>query len=462
MDRSSKVESLIMGASDLCSDSRKVKPGCAFFALKGSSHDGNDFIEQAIKSGASVVITDSADSGDKILRVQNVIQELHYWVQKFYTELPENLILVTGTNGKTSVVHYCMQILSALAKPSAAIGTLGCVTDRKINGLEEFDLTTPDLITLRKNLNLLKKAGFENVALEASSHALDQGRLFGLMASAIGFTSFSSEHLDYHKTMEAYLEAKLKIFYANARPETPIVLNSSLLNLIPADVLKRPNVSILGRDIRYSSTDALMSGQRIRLSKGEQECEFFTSILGSYQADNIVMAAALVNSLGADWNQVCNVLPSLQAPPGRLERIRNNIFIDFAHNSEGMEKLLSTVLKAKALHQKIWLIFGCGGDRDAKKRPQMGLIAQKADFVLVTDDNPRFEDPARIRSEIISACPKAMEFANRAEAIEYAVKNMSKEDVLLIAGKGHEDYQLIQGQRIAFSDKGEVLKHLGA
>lgn len=454
-------------------DSRKVKNNDAFFAIKGELSDGNDYIEDALQKGARLVFTDDLSKkdgtkdGDNIVYVEDARLALACAAGLLYPILPKYLIGVTGTNGKSSVVSYVRQILQLLKIPSASIGTLGIESTKKIANSVNDDkfahLTTSDPINFRKNLYMLKQAGVEYVAFEASSHGLCQKRLAGIKVNSAAFISFSQDHLEYHDTMENYLKAKLILFTDNLIDGGEALINSEIqfFDFIK-NFLDQHNVrySTVGKngDLEIKQNNQSIEGQEIQCSFNGKDYVFTTNIIGSFQATNLLMAAKLVYNLGIDFDTIVKVLPQINAVPGRLQRVTENdskyqIFIDYAHTPDALEKSLTELKKLKSKAGNLYVVFGCGGDRDPSKRPIMGSIASKiADHVIITDDNPRTEDSDKIRREIAFGATLAEEIANRKLAIINTIARLKINDILLIAGKGHEDYQIIGDKVIKFND----------
>ncbi|MDF2965915.1 MAG: murE [Rickettsiaceae bacterium] len=465
--------------TDIAIDSRQVVPGSAFFALGGLSSDGNDYINQAFASGAAIVISDKiCNEASKIFKVEDSKQQLAEACRWLYKNIPEYLIAVTGTSGKTSVVNYILQILEYLKVPAASIGSLGIITNNcvlsKENDKEAQDLNTQDLVTFYKTLARLKASGVNIVAFEASSHGLDQGRIHGVKVNAAGFTSFSQDHLDYHGTMEAYLQAKLKIFKENLADHGIAVINcdmhcaSEVVNFLKNNKKKFVTVGEQG-DVKIISTKMSLSSQHIEFEYRLKRYSFSTDVIGAFQASNILIAAVLASYSGQDFDKIIEVLPQLKTVNGRLEKVvaYKNIFVDHSHKPEALEKALNNLATLKEEGSKLIVVFGCGGNRDRLKRPIMGKIASEiADITIITDDNPRFEEADFIRREILAGTNeslinegKVVEVGDRKKAISYAISLMGDNDILLIAGKGHETYQIIKDQKIPFSDI-EVVKEI--
>ncbi|MDG1437192.1 MAG: UDP-N-acetylmuramoyl-L-alanyl-D-glutamate--2,6-diaminopimelate ligase [Rickettsiaceae bacterium] len=449
-------------------DSRNIKPGDAFFAIKGEKFDGNAYIDSALLQGASIVFTDddSRAVSDKVLYVENARKSLSIASSIFYPKVPENIIAVTGTNGKSSVVSYVHQILSLLGKKSAVMGTLGIESTEKLPSSfsKKGSLTTSDPISFRSNLQTIADSGVDNIAFEASSHGLDQYRMGEVLADSAAFVSFSQDHLEYHETMDKYLHAKLRLFTEHLKPGSEAVINSEIMYFDKIQkFLEKNNITYstvgLHGDLKIISCMQSINVQDISFEYKENKYSFRTSIIGSFQATNILIAAKLVYNLGYDFNEIVGCLSRLQSVSGRLQRIteegaRYHVFVDYAHTPDALEKSLIELKNIKENSAaKLYVIFGCGGDRDRSKRPIMGRVASSiADQVIITDDNPRTESAAKIRSEVGSGATDYIEIGDRARAIGDIISKLKTDDILLIAGKGHEDYQIIGKEVIELSD----------
>lgn len=450
----------------ITADSRHVKPGNIFVALPGTKADGKQFIDQAIASGASMIISpDVAPASAPVTYIQHVNPRLalSMLAARFYQKQPETIVAVTGTNGKTSIAHFCRLIWQHMGCESASIGTIG-VMDRQNSFVASngASLTTPDPVTLHQALRKLSENGVTHLALEASSHGLDQYRLDGVRVGAAAFTNLSRDHLDYHHTFEAYLAAKMHLFDRVMAPGGVAVLNadSECFEQI-ASICRARNHKVIsygrqGKELRIVRLVPRSEGQSIFFEMDGEEHHIITGLVGEFQAENLLAALGLVIGSGGDKEKALEALASLPSVPGRMERVYNprsqgQIFVDYAHTPDALEKALLSLRP----HTEGWLtvILGCGGDRDKGKRPQMGAIAARlADTAIVTDDNPRSEDPETIRREVMEGCPRALNIGDRKEAISYAISQMHEGDVLLIAGKGHEKTQTIGSQVIPFDD----------
>ncbi len=453
----------------LAADSRAVEPGFLFAALPGAKLDGRRFVADAVARGAVAVLTDDPGALASLAQRQppvrvifdaNPRRRLARMAARFYAPQPETLVAVTGTNGKTSVTVFARQIWRQLGHRAASLGTIGIVgPDFEHPGA----LTTPDPVSLHRELNLLARAGIDYVALEASSHGLDQFRLDGLELSAAAFTNLTRDHLDYHRDMEAYFTAKARLFTELLPPDGTAVLNADSAEAMRlAEMCRRRGQTVIGfgaatgADLRLVAARPLASGQEIELQVFGERRTFVLPLMGAFQASNALAALGLAIATGAPVERALDALPLLQGVPGRLEHVASHpngapVIVDYAHTPDALE----TVLGALRAHcrGRLVAVFGCGGDRDAGKRPQMGEIAERrADLVIVTDDNPRGEDPAAIRRAILARCPKAEEVGDRAQAIRRGLALLRSGDVLLIAGKGHERGQIVAGVTHPFED----------
>lgn len=488
--RVSNNNSLILDAVEvkgITQDSRNVKPGYLFAALKGANFDGTQFIDAAIEKGAVAILSgqlpDASDQEWKVknpeicfLSHSNPKLALAQIAANFYQEQPETIVAITGTNGKTSCAYFCTQLWQLLGINSASIGTIGIVSSKGLAYGATGSMTTPDPIKLHEILADLSKNGVTNLAMEASSHGLDQYRLDGVNVKAAAFTNLTRDHLDYHGTLENYLAAKLRLFEVMkngvAVINSDIPESTEIIKLCEQQRHKIWSVGKKGNYIKIIEIKPSRIGQKITFEIEGKICNIDTHLIGEFQAYNLLTAVALVVACGADFDEVLKVLSDVEAVPGRMQGVgfcagnhvpgagKGNelpealprIYVDYAHTPDALEKAL-LVLKPYSSSGKLWVIFGCGGDRDKGKRPQMGAVAANlADVVVVTDDNPRSEVPEVVRSEIMAVCKNALEIGDRAEAISYAIKNMAANDVLLIAGKGHEKTQIIGDKKLPFDD----------
>ena len=446
----------------LSADSRKIRSGFLFVAIAGAKADGSHFAKQAAASGAAVVVAEQQPEGlpstVAFIRVDNARRALALAAAKFYSRQPRTVAAVTGTSGKTSVAAFTRQIWSALGFQSASIGTVGVVSPK---GEQYGSLTTPDPVDLHRTLDRLEGEGVTHLALEASSHGLDQYRLDGVRIAAGGFTNLSRDHLDYHPTLEAYLAAKLRLFEdLIAEGGTAVVGIDDRYAGQVVDAARKRRLKIMtvgehGEDIRLTVGSIDGFTQVVDMAHAGRTYKVKLPLVGAFQVQNAALAAGLAIATGAEPAPTFAALEHLTGAKGRLELVGNRngapVFIDYAHKPDALKKALASLRPyAKG---KLSVVFGAGGDRDSGKRPIMGRVAvEGADRVIVTDDNPRSENPAAIRAAILADAPGATEIGDRAEAIRKAIADLKNGDVLLIAGKGHEMGQIVGDRILPFSD----------
>lgn len=446
----------------MTADSRQVAPGYLFAALKGTVTDGRKYIPQAIEAGAAAILSDGQAGA---VSVPHVIADdpraaLAQGAKRFYAQQPEHMAAITGTNGKSSTVDFLRQIWAHAGLKAASMGTLGAIGPE---GHIDVGHTTPDPVTIHETLAVLKRQGVTHCAMEASSHGLEQRRLDGVSLQAVAFTNFTQDHLDYHATMEEYLAAKLRLFRQLAPAGIPAIINADSPHQAPFEAAAKDagltvmSVGWRGEDLKISELMPKATGQTLFLNWRGEDRTVELPLIGEFQALNALTAAGLALALGTSFEAVAAGLSALQPVKGRLEFVGETnagagVFVDYAHTPDGLDVLLRAARPHTA--GKLFVIFGCGGDRDALKRPLMGDIAVKqGDVVIVTDDNPRSEDPALIRQAILKAAPGAREIGDRGEAIRVAVSELQAGDTLLIAGKGHETGQIIGETIVPFSDQ---------
>ncbi len=446
----------------LSADTRTLKPGEAFFAMPGAKDDGARFIAQALAKGAALAVGEGPFPDEAYLRVADVRLALAQAAARFHGAQPDTIVAVTGTSGKTSVAAFARQIFERLGREAASMGTIGIVS-RKVNVYGS--LTTPDPVALHEALAGLAGAGVTHVALEASSHGLDQKRLDGVRLSAGAFTNLSRDHMDYHPDEEHYLAAKLRLFTALLAPGAPAVIDADtpvaarVAAAALARGLKVMTVGEAGSAIRIVSRHREGFSTRLRLIADGREHDVLLPLTGDFQASNALVAAGLAKAVGEDAGAVLACLSSLEGAPGRLEQVGARdgapVFVDYAHKPDALEKALEAL--RPFVTGRLIVAFGCGGDRDPGKRSMMGAIAARgADIAIVTDDNPRSEDPAKIRAAILAAAPGAREIGDRSDAIRAAVGMLKRGDALLIAGKGHETGQIVGAMTLPFNDSDEA------
>jgi UDP-N-acetylmuramoyl-L-alanyl-D-glutamate--2,6-diaminopimelate ligase len=457
-------------------DSRAVKRGDVFVAIAGGKADGLRFVDAALAAGAAAIVADRAPETplpDHVVfaRVGNARRTLALIAAKFYPRQPRVIAAVTGTSGKTSVAAFTRQIWNALGHRAASIGTIGLVSP---SGETYGSLTTPDPVALHRSLDALASDGVTHLAIEASSHGLDQYRLDGLHITAGGFTNITRDHLDYHPTFEAYLAAKLRLFEDLLAPGAAAIIDVDHDHadaVVAASAARGLSIITVGRNgtgirLLHSAIDGF--SQLLRLEHDQKHYRLRLPLVGEFQIENALVAAGLALATGGNAGLVFAALEQLSGAKGRLERVGVSrgaqIFVDYAHKPDALAKALDAL--RPYVTGRLVVVFGAGGDRDRGKRPLMGAVAAaKADRVIVTDDNPRSEDAAAIRAAIIAAAGGAAEIGDRREAIRRAITDLRTGDVLLIAGKGHETGQIIGDRVIPFSDHETVataLKELAA
>ncbi|MEX0590916.1 MAG: UDP-N-acetylmuramoyl-L-alanyl-D-glutamate--2,6-diaminopimelate ligase [Xanthobacteraceae bacterium] len=460
-----------IAVTGLTADSREVKAGDVFVAIAGSRADGARFAADAAKRGAVAIVGEAERPADlpsttPYVRVRDARTVLALGAAKLFARQPGTIVAVTGTNGKTSVASFARQIWAALGKQAASLGTLGVTTpSREVKG----SLTTPDPVGLHMLMNRLANEGVTHLAMEASSHGLDQRRLDGVRLAAGAFTNLTRDHLDYHKTLEAYRAAKLRLFDTLLPKGAAAVVNgdSSEAGIIAAIAEKRGlRLLTAGRkrsDIQLREMKREGFGEILTVHAGGKDHRVKFPLVGDFQISNGLIAAGLAIATGANAADALAALEKLQGATGRLERVGEKkgapIFVDYAHTPDALANALDAL---RPYAKRLIVLFGCGGDRDPGKRPLMGEIAvRRADRVFVTDDNPRSENPAAIRTAILAAAPGAIEIGNRSEAIKAAIAELAPGDVLLVAGKGHETGQIVGDRTLPFSDHAEVRAALG-
>lgn len=448
-----------MDIAGLTCDSRDVASGFLFAALPGAHVDGRDYITSAVQSGAVCVLGPvGTEATVPVLQDDSPRHIFAQMAANFYGAQPHNIAAITGTNGKTSTASFLRQIWQHLGFNAASVGTIGV----QGGGFDEpGTLTTPDPVKLHETLKRLADGGVDHLALEASSHGLEQCRLDGVQITAAGFTNISRDHLDYHTTMAEYMAAKLRLFSELTDDAGVAVVNADIpesQDVIQAAEDRGLDVITYGRgsdDIRVMFQKAMSEGQHIMMMVDGKSYDFVLPLAGKFQADNALCALGLALGLGADTDDAVAALSHLHGVPGRLQNIGSvngaDIYVDYAHTPDALE----TVLQALRPHTKgqLHVVFGCGGDRDKGKRPQMGAIAETlADHIIITDDNPRTEDAATIRKEILAAAPGAEDIGDRHLAIVDAVRRLQDGDVLVLAGKGHEQGQSVGDAVLPFDD----------
>jgi UDP-N-acetylmuramoyl-L-alanyl-D-glutamate--2,6-diaminopimelate ligase len=443
-------------------DHRKVAPGTVFGAFRGARFNGEDFVPQAVASGAAAIVarSEARIEGAPHIAADNPRRAFALLAARFFAPYPETAVAVTGTNGKTSSVELTRQLWRLAGHNAASIGTLGVTTahDQALTGL-----TTPDIVTFLSNVAGLKREGVTHLSFEASSHGLDQHRTEGLPVKAAGFTNLSRDHLDYHGDMESYFAAKLRLFEEVVDEGGAAVVwaddgahSQRVKEVSRARGLRVLTVGEQGEALRLVSRTPSRLGQQLVMEAEGKSYKVTLPLIGAYQASNACVAAGLVIATGGDVARTLEHLARVTPVRGRLERAAITragapIYVDYAHTPDAIEAAAAAL--RPHTRGRLIIVFGAGGDRDQGKRPEMGRVAARvADLVVVTDDNPRSEDPAAIRRDILAGAPDAREVPGRREAIGEAVALAGADDVVLLAGKGHEQGQIIGDRVLPFDD----------
>ena len=442
-------------------DHREVARGSVFGAFKGAVFDGEDFIPAAVDRGAVAVVARPQAKVERVPHLadpepRRLFAEL---AARFYAPYPDTVVAVTGTNGKTSTVEMTRQIWRMSGHRSASIGTLGVTTS---DDQVKTGLTTPDIVTFLSNMAGLDRMGISHVAYEASSHGLDQHRCEGVPLAAAAFTNFSRDHLDYHETMDAYFEAKMRLFDELLPPGAPAVVwtddakSEEVMERSLARGHKLLTVGRSGETIRLVDQTPTPLGQALLLEHDDRSLKLSLPLIGAYQAANVLVAAGLAMATGTGFDRVFSAMQRVAPVRGRLERAVISregvpVYIDYAHTPDALAAAIAAL--RPHVEGKLITVFGAGGDRDQGKRPEMGRVAtEMSDVAIVTDDNPRSEDPARIRADIMAGAAGAIEVPGRREAIAEAIRIARDGDIVLVAGKGHETGQIIGDRVLPFDD----------
>lgn len=442
-------------------DSRHVKPGHVFAAMPGSVMDGRDFIPQAIANGAIAILSTPDAQTDGVPLISSSDPRLDYarLAKRLYPGQPATVVAVTGTNGKSSTVEFLRQIWQYSGHSAACFGTLGVRTN---TALLPMSHTTPDALALHQTLDDLHAQGITHAAMEASSHGLDQRRMDAVALSAAGFTNLTQDHYDYHETPEAYFDAKARLFTELLPDRSPVVVmvdddaGRDLFDTCQTLGFYARSIGWSGRDIRIAEIMPRAASQTLTLIIDGERAVVELPLAAEFQALNAVTALALALTTAVPKAVALDALAHLTGVAGRLEmagRRANGapVFIDFAHTEDGLSKLLRSV--RPHVEGKLHVVFGCGGDRDPDKRAKMGVAAARhADTVIVTDDNPRSEVPSDIRKAVMQGCPEATEIGDRRAAIAAGITRLEAGDCLVVAGKGHEQGQIVGDKIIPFND----------
>ena len=456
---SKKIKHLKYQNRNFSINSKKVNKNDIFFAIEGSKQSGSLYSSEALSKGAYKVITSKNIRNKNYLIVKNVKKFLVEACSVKYKEKPKNIIAVTGTNGKSSVANFYFQILKNLKINSAAIGTLGIFYKNKV---KRTNLTTPDIITIHKELNFFKKKKIDNVCLEASSHGLHQNRLDGINFTAGIFTNFTQDHLDYHKNLKNYLRAKLYLFSSLLKKNSFAILDTDIPEFpIINKICKKRKIKILsfgsrGNAIKLISHYYFGKKQIIKINFLNKIYNIKVDLIGDFQIKNL-FASILASYLSVkNSDKIVKTLSKIKSADGRMQSVGTKgmsaVVVDYAHTPDALKKSLQTL--AKQFNKKVDVVFGCGGDRDKGKRYKMGKIAnQFASKIYLTNDNPRSENPNSIIKQIKKGCSRSKIILDRKIAIKTAINNLNNDSILLIAGKGHENYQIINNQKKYFSDQ---------
>jgi UDP-N-acetylmuramoyl-L-alanyl-D-glutamate--2,6-diaminopimelate ligase len=451
-------------------DHRKVAPGTIFGAFQGTAFNGEDFIPAAIEAGAIAVVArpEAKVEGAVHIADANPRKAFAAFASRFYAPFPAHVAAITGTNGKTSTVELTRQLWRMSGHSAASIGTLGVTTaDEQVR----TGLTTPDVVTFLSNMAGLEREGVTHAIFEASSHGLDQYRIAGVPVSVVAFSNLSRDHLDYHGTMDAYFEAKMRLFDEVATENATAVIwaddewSEKVIARAKARPLRLITVGTQGKGIKLLSREPTQLGQTLDISIQGEVSKVKLPLIGAYQAANTLVSAGIAIASGCDAEEVIANLARLQPVRGRLERAAISrsgapVYVDYAHTPDGLEAAIAAL--RPHTKGKLIVAFGAGGDRDAGKRPIMGEIATRdADVVIVTDDNPRTEDPAAIRRQILAGATGALDIGDRREAIAEAIRQAAADDIVMIAGKGHEVGQII-GDKVYPFDDVEVARECAA
>jgi UDP-N-acetylmuramoyl-L-alanyl-D-glutamate--2,6-diaminopimelate ligase len=448
----------------ITADSRRAQPGSLFVAVAGTKADGAAYVKDAVAKGAVAVVSGHpVDADVPVLSVTDPRLYLSLAASRFYGKQPETMVAVTGTAGKTSVASFVRQIWAFAGHPAAQIGTTGVIAP----GREDYGaLTTPDPVTLHALLAELAAEGVTHAAMEASSHGLDQRRLDGVKLAAAGFTNLGRDHMDYHPTVEDYMAAKMRLFDTLMEKGAPAIIfaddpwSEKAIRAAREAGLDVRTVGRKGDYLALKRVEHFRHKQMIEVHHDGEIYEVDIPLAGDFQVANALVAAGLAMSTGVPAATALKALEKLIGAAGRLELVGQKkngalAYVDYAHKPDALENVLTSVRPFTS--GRIITVFGCGGDRDKGKRPIMGEVATRlSDIVIVTDDNPRSEDAATIRSEVMAAAPGAVEIGDRSQAIHHAVSLLSNGDTLIVAGKGHEEGQIVGSVTLPFSDHEQV------
>lgn len=442
-------------------DHRKIAPGTVFGAFQGAAFNGEDFIDEAIAAGAIAIVARPEAKVTGAVHIADAVPRRLFaqLAARYFRPFPQHIAAVTGTNGKTSTAELTRQLWRMAGHHAASIGTLGITT---ASDQAKTGLTTPDIVTFLSNMAGLSREGVTHTIFEASSHGLSQYRSEGVPVSVAAFTNLSRDHLDYHGTMEAYFEAKMRLFDEVVDENGTAVIwaddvwSDKVIERVKKREIRLITVGEKGKGIQLLSRQPTQLGQTLELRIQGDVTKVKLPLIGAYQAANVLVAAGVVMASGGDVEDVLSHMARLQPVRGRLERavITKSgapVYVDYAHTPDGLKAAIAAL--RPHTKGKLITVFGAGGDRDKGKRPEMGAIAvADSDITIVTDDNPRSEDPGLIRADIMAGAPGAHDIGDRRYAIAFAIEHAEPDDIVLIAGKGHEQGQIIMGRVLPFDD----------
>lgn len=442
-------------------DHRKIAPGTVFGAFQGAAFNGEDFIDEAIAAGAIAIVARPEAKVWGAVHIADAVPRRLFaqLAARYFCPFPQHIAAVTGTNGKTSTAELTRQLWRMAGHHAASIGTLGITT---ASDQAKTGLTTPDIVTFLSNMAGLSREGVTHTIFEASSHGLSQYRSEGVPVSVAAFTNLSRDHLDYHGTMEAYFEAKMRLFDEVVDENGTAVIwaddvwSDKVIERVKKREIRLITVGEKGKGIQLLSRQPTQLGQTLELRIQGDVTKVKLPLIGAYQAANVLVAAGVVMASGGDVEDVLSHMARLQPVRGRLERavITKSgapVYVDYAHTPDGLKAAIAAL--RPHTKGKLITVFGAGGDRDKGKRPEMGAIAvADSDITIVTDDNPRSEDPGLIRADIMAGAPGAHDIGDRRYAIAFAIEHAEPDDIVLIAGKGHEQGQIIMGRVLPFDD----------
>ena len=446
---------------NLCYDSRKLKKNEIFLDFISNKKKDNPYLQKVTEKKPYLIVSQKKINYKNILVVKNIKNFYFSLIKKKYKNIPKKLYAVTGTNGKTSVAGFFCQINNFNKLSCGNIGTLGYFLKKYI---KKNNLTTPDNLDIFKFLNFIKNKKINRAIIEASSHGLHQGRLSYLKFNSVVFTNFSRDHLDYHKSMKSYLDAKLILFKKNLKANSNIICDNNIAKLIQNKVQKKYKFVLQSKNNSFKIIGFKPHGSKtkLKINCNNNIHSIIVNLIGEFQIKNLHHAIMLSVSSGISINKIINVLPKIKPIEGRLNILKNKnkiVCLDYAHTPDGLEKVITT-LKSH-FKKRVNIVFGCGGNRDKGKREKMGKIANKlCKKIIVTDDNPRDENPKIITKQIFKFIDNGLVINNRKLAIKKGIQKTGHNELLLVAGKGHENYQIIKGKKFNFSDYEEIIKNL--